>query len=477
MSVYWLQRLAVSVLCTLFLPSALSQNHTSTTAVQGLLAFKAKTRDPQSLLASWNSSSMPCSTADCNSNKIAQDCNWAGIACQNGQVVALAVSCTVQSNGATGACALQGAPLDSLAQVTSLKLLDLSGNALQGTLPAAFGTALQSLSVLLLGSNSLTGTLPAAWSSLTSLTVADLGDNNLNGFLPSSWSAWSNMRGLRLTSNSLTGSLPATYGSWAGIQELELGGNALYGTVPSIWASMAALQDLELDYNCGLCGSLPSFPMQASGQLSVDTSHSSIGSSCGGSNCSSSNLGLILRTVIAVAVIVFVLALITLRSWQLRRRRRLGYLVQNTWEFRLRNQIRRCFGMQPVIAPVSSFQHVHRRSRDAEVGGGHRRRRTKQEQPTLVIMPDGTGLCFAVRDSPTTEPNVSGSQDLPSQVIYTNPLADCDSSEAAATSHAQLLSDAHIFPSESVMAGVPRAGSTEPGDGAALPGNVPQHNS
>ncbi len=25
---------------------------------------------------------------------------------------------------------------------------------------------------------------------------------------------------------------------------------------------MAALQDLELDYNCGLCGSLPSFPMQ-----------------------------------------------------------------------------------------------------------------------------------------------------------------------------------------------------------------------
>ena len=25
---------------------------------------------------------------------------------------------------------------------------------------------------------------------------------------------------------------------------------------------MAALQDLELDYNCGLCGSIPTFPMQ-----------------------------------------------------------------------------------------------------------------------------------------------------------------------------------------------------------------------
>ncbi|KAL0034427.1 hypothetical protein WJX79_001533 [Trebouxia sp. C0005] len=412
MSIYWLQKkFAVSLLCTLFLPSALSQNQTSITAVQGLLAFKAKTKDPH------------------------------------------------------------------LAQVTSLKLLDLSGNALQGTLPAAFGNALQSLSVLLLGSNSLTGTLPPAWSSLTSLTVADLGNNNLYGLLPSSWSAWSNMRGLRLTSNGLTGSLPASYGSWAGIQELELGGNALSGTVPSSWASMAALQDLELDYNCGLCGSLPSFPMQASGQLSLDTSHSSIGSTCGNSNCASSDLGLILRTVIAVAVIVFVLAMITLRSWQLRRRRRLGYLEQSTWEFRLRNQIRRCFGMQPVVAPVSSFQHVHRRSRDAEVAGSQRRRRIKQEQPTLVIMPDGTSLCFAVRDSPTTKLNISGSQDLPSHIVYTNPLADCDPSETAATSHAQPLSDTHILPPQSVTTAVSRAGSTEPCDGAALPGSVLHHDS
>ncbi len=129
-----------------------------------------------------------------------------------------------------------------------------------------------------------------------------------------------------------------------------------------------------------------------------------------------------------------------------------------------------CAGMQPVVAPVSSFQHVHRRSRDAEVAGSHRRRRTKQEQPTLVIMPDGTSLCFAVRDSPITKPSPSGSEDLPCQVIYTNPLANRDPSEAAATSHAQPLSDAHILPPDRVIAG---AGSTE--SGAALPGNVPQH--
>ena len=128
--------------------------------------------------------------------------------------------------------------------------------------------------------------------------------------------------------------------------------------------------------------------------------------------------------------------------------------------------------MQLVVAPVSSSQHVHRRSRAAEVASGHRRRRTKQEQPTLVIMPDGTSLCFAVRDSPTTKPSPSGSQDLSCQVIYTNPLANRDPSEAAANSHAQPLSDGHILPPDSVMAG---AGSTEPS--AALPGNFPQHDS
>ncbi len=62
--------------------------------------------------------------------------------------------------------------------------------------------------------------------------------------------------------------------------------------------------------------------------------------------------------VITVAVILFVLALVALRSWQLRRRRRLGYLVQNTWEFRLRNQIRRCFGEHTAAALASVVLQV-----------------------------------------------------------------------------------------------------------------------
>lgn len=106
--------------------------HPLCSAVQGLLAFKAKVRDVQGVLASWNSSSTPCSTSDCSSSSNTEDCTWAGIACQAGQVVALAMPCTVLSTGATGACALQGYPLDSLVQV-SASHLDLPMLRLQRT--------------------------------------------------------------------------------------------------------------------------------------------------------------------------------------------------------------------------------------------------------------------------------------------------------------------------------------------------------
>lgn len=54
--------------------------------------------------------------------------------------------------------------------------------------------------------------------------------------------------------------------------------------------------------------------------------------------------------MIGVAVIVTVILAVCLRSWQLRRRRRLGYGLQGTWEFRLQQRCRRLLG--------SRFTHV-----------------------------------------------------------------------------------------------------------------------
>lgn len=49
--------------------------------------------------------------------------------------------------------------------------------------------------------------------------------------------------------------------------------------------------------------------------------------------------------VIGVVIIVAVILAVCLRSWQLRRRWRLGYDVQSTWEFRFQQQCRRLLRM------------------------------------------------------------------------------------------------------------------------------------
>lgn len=88
-------------------------------AVQGLLAFKQSVQDPAGVLESWNPSILPnpCSSANCSTNVSTRDCNWAGIACQNWEVVALVAPCTTLPDGRDIGCALMGSPLDILTQV------------------------------------------------------------------------------------------------------------------------------------------------------------------------------------------------------------------------------------------------------------------------------------------------------------------------------------------------------------------------
>ncbi len=150
-----------------------------------LQSFQASVADPFQQLSSWASGS-------------ACDGTWNGVACSNGDVVAL----------------------------------DLRSFGLAGSLPASF-SALSSLQQLSLQSNSFNGTLPAAWSALTQLTLLELQSNQVAGTLPSAWSAL------------------------AGLSRLNLASNALVSTIPSSWGSLAALTRLIISSNTAMCGSVP----------------------------------------------------------------------------------------------------------------------------------------------------------------------------------------------------------------------------
>lgn len=118
-----------------------------------------------------------------------------------------------------------------LTGLAGLRLLDLSGNRVQGTIPAAL-SSLSCLQALSLSGNNLTGTIPPQMSAMSLLRVLDLSHNRLTGTIPSELVALSRLEVLTLRDNDLRGPFPDTFTSLGGV-----------------------LKELDLANNCELCGS------------------------------------------------------------------------------------------------------------------------------------------------------------------------------------------------------------------------------
>lgn len=109
-----------------------------------------------------------------------------------------------------------------------LYLLDLSGNALAGPLPAPWARQ-RWLFRLGLARNALAGPLPREWGRLGALLQLDLGGNALTGGLPPEWGELRQATSLDLSRNRLGGPLPPAWARLASLQMLGLEGNQLSG--------------------------------------------------------------------------------------------------------------------------------------------------------------------------------------------------------------------------------------------------------
>jgi hypothetical protein len=111
----------------------------------------------------------------------------------------------VLSNLLLGGNRLSGTLPPEWSHVTSLQSLGLEDNLLAGELPSAWKD-LGSLTFLVLGGNALVGGLPPEWGGwdgdapniLTTLEVLDISDNCMNGTVPDSWLAALNVSRLRI---------------------------------------------------------------------------------------------------------------------------------------------------------------------------------------------------------------------------------------------------------------------------------------
>ncbi|KAI7746299.1 hypothetical protein M8C21_031525, partial [Ambrosia artemisiifolia] len=125
---------------------------------------------------------------------------------------------------------------DTLGSFSSLQSIDLSNNAIGGSIPTSFPVTITNI---FLADNNFTGSLPDTLSSLTQLSALSLNDNNLSGEIPDSFEGLTALVNLDLSSNTLSGELPSSLGSLSSLTTFHLQNNKLSGTLD-------VLQDLPL---------------------------------------------------------------------------------------------------------------------------------------------------------------------------------------------------------------------------------------
>ncbi|XP_057866241.2 receptor-like protein EIX1 [Cryptomeria japonica] len=147
----------------------------------------------------------------------------------------------ISSNELEGSIPLFGAK-------SSLAYIDLSYNQLQGKIPSMLFGVFGKLSYVDLSRNLLTGSIPSLDMNLTSLTSLDLSYNELCGKIPSLANMKSLVR-LDLRNNHLSGKIPASIGQLLSLNTLDLSNNVLTHAIPHNISKLSRLKVLSLSSN------------------------------------------------------------------------------------------------------------------------------------------------------------------------------------------------------------------------------------
>lgn len=218
---------------------------------------------------------------------------------------------------------ISGAIPSCLGNVTSLGYLLIDQNLLNSSIPANLWN-LSRLLKLDLSSNSLSGSLPEEMQNLKAATSLNLSANDISGNSPSSIGGLQNLLNLSLAQNKIEGSIPNSVGNMLSLQYLDLSHNDLSGVIPKFMEALSYLSYINLSFN-NLCCEIPS-----GGPFKNFTSQSFMSNAalCGAPRflvplCSPlplhrSTKKKVLQVIylvlgIAVAIIAFIVAIISLR--------------------------------------------------------------------------------------------------------------------------------------------------------------------
>ncbi|TQD86054.1 hypothetical protein C1H46_028393 [Malus baccata] len=140
-----------------------------------------------------------------------------------------------------------------LYSLNHLESLDLSYNAFHGEISSSLGN-LTALVYLELRSNQLEGEIPNSLGNLCKLTSFDLSSNNFRGRVSEIFEILSNcsfgqIHYLDLSSNNFTGRLSDQLGIFKNLRYLYLSNNSISGTIPVSLGNLSLLEWLVIDHN------------------------------------------------------------------------------------------------------------------------------------------------------------------------------------------------------------------------------------
>ena len=138
-----------------------------------------------------------------------------------------------------------------------VRMLQLAGNHLVGTLPASLGQ-LSAMRVLNISWNAVRGSIPSNIGDLTSLEQLDLSHNGLVSYIPPGLGSASGLTHLILNNNQLVSTLPVSLANLSALRVLEAQSNWFEGVIPPL-GNLSSLGYLDLSDNM-LAGVFPGGP-------------------------------------------------------------------------------------------------------------------------------------------------------------------------------------------------------------------------
>ncbi|KAI3459731.1 hypothetical protein Pfo_016394 [Paulownia fortunei] len=139
--------------------------------------------------------------------------------------------------------------------LTRLRTLDLSNNALSGSVPVGM-SVIHNLKELVLYGNQFSGSLPADIGLCPHLSRIDFNNNLLTGTVPESLQRLNALNFLSLSNNFLTGDFPKWIGQMNSLEYIDLSNNGLTGSLPTSMGDLKSLKFLSLSNN-KLSGAIP----------------------------------------------------------------------------------------------------------------------------------------------------------------------------------------------------------------------------